>query len=189
MPPQLKGSRILLREPREQDVAERLALGRSPEIARMLGASMEHAHSPLAENVVMQNFEKVRQNEHAWIIEYKSHFLGEIGLWDLKIRDRKARLAIGLYDPSKLGRGFGREAISLILTYGFRELHLNRIDLRVLAYNTRAIRCYKACGFEIEGIERESVCIDDVYHDDIIMGILASEFKAQVSAVKDKASS
>jgi len=173
MPPQLKGPHILLRESRERDVAERLALGRDPDIARMFGASLEHAQSPLTEAEVVQTFKKMRKNEYEWIIEHEEHFLGEIGLRDLNKQDRKARLAIGLFDPNKLGRGFGREAISLVLNYAFQELRLNRIDLRVLAYNTRAIRCYKACGFVIEGVERESAFIDNIYHDDVIMGILA----------------
>jgi RimJ/RimL family protein N-acetyltransferase len=92
----------------------------------MFGASLEHAQSPLTEEEVKQMFEKMRKSEYEWVIEHEEHFLGEIGLRDLNKQDRKARLATGLFDPNKLGRGFGREAISLVLAYAFQELRLNR---------------------------------------------------------------
>ena len=49
---------------------------------------------------------------------------------------------------------------------------LHRIDLRVLAYNTRATRCYLRAGFVEEGREREAALVDGTWHDDVIMGIL-----------------
>jgi len=114
-----------------------------------------------------------------WAVEAEGRLLGEARLDSLDLHDRRARLATGLYDVALLGKGLGRELIKLILSYGFEEMTLHRIDLRVLAFNERAIRCYLACGFVEEGRERESVRIGEVWHDDIIMGILAEEFRAQ----------
>ena len=50
------------------------------------------------------------------------------------------------------------------------------MDLRVLAYNERAIRCYLSCGFVEEGRERESALVDGERYDDLIMGVLAHEY-------------
>lgn len=75
----------------------------------------------------------------------------------------------------------GRELIKLVLSHAFGTMGLHRVDLRVLAFNERAIRCYRSCGFVEEGRERESARIGDVWHDDIIMGILAEEYQAPVS--------
>lgn len=69
--------------------------------------------------------------------------------------------------------------IKLILSYGFGTLKLHRVDLRVLSYNERAIRCYRACGFIEEGRERESARVGDAWHDDLIMGVLAQEYQGQ----------
>ena len=44
-----------------------------------------------------------------------------------------------------------------VVTYGLNDVGLHRIDLRVLAYNTRAIGCYLRAGFEEEGREREAL--------------------------------
>lgn len=165
--PTLEGPSLRLRPFRQDDVAGRFALGRSPEIVRSFGGdpdglppySMEDAQAWVDRNLA---------HPLAWAIEVPGALLGEV------------RLAIGLYDPGRLSKGLGRAAIHLVLTYGFQTLRLHRIDLRVLATNERAIRCYRACGFVEEGRERESAFVAGVWQDDIIMGILAREYRSGV---------
>lgn len=113
---------------------------------------------------------------HAWVVEHEGHLLGEAKLHSLNEHDMRARFAVGFYDSSKLGKGIGEEVTRLVLRYAFKELKLHRVDLRVLAYNARAIHCYQKCGFIIEGKERESAYVDGEWHDDFIMGLLAKDF-------------
>ena len=56
-------------------------------------------------------------------------------------------------------------------------MKLHRVDLKVLDYNKRAIRCYEKCGFKIDGILRDSAFIEGSFHSDIIMSILEDEWK------------
>ncbi|SFC50117.1 GNAT family N-acetyltransferase [Tropicimonas isoalkanivorans] len=63
---------------------------------------------------------------------------------------------------------------------------LHRVDLRVLSFNTRAIACYRACGFVHEGTEREAAFIDGEWHDDWIMGILSHEHARAPSDASDR---
>ncbi len=46
-------------------------------------------------------------------------------------------MAIGIYNAASLGRGFGTEAIKLLLDHAFGTMELHRIAIRVLAYNGR----------------------------------------------------
>ena len=87
-------------------------------------------------------------------------------------------MAVGIDDKERLNQGLGTEAIRLILGYAFDVLRLHRISIRVVAYNKRAIRAYEKCGFKVEGSEREAALVDGVRHDDIKMGILEREFRA-----------
>ncbi|MGL4199204.1 MAG: GNAT family N-acetyltransferase [Allorhizobium sp.] len=84
-----------------------------------------------------------------------------------------------MYDAQQLGKGYGSEAIRLLLHHAFTELDLHRIGIRVLAYNERAIRAYLKCGFIVEGRERETAFVDGVWHDDLIMGILSRDFQGR----------
>ncbi|MGI2328480.1 GNAT family N-acetyltransferase [Planococcus sp. YIM B11945] len=51
------------------------------------------------------------------------------------------------------------------------------MDLRVLEFNQRAIKCYEKCGFVQEGVEREGALIEGKYETDIFMSILDREYE------------
>ncbi|WP_342454796.1 GNAT family protein [Sinorhizobium mexicanum] len=85
-------------------------------------------------------------------------------------------MAIGIFNSAMLGRGFGSEAIHLLLRHAFGPMGLHRIGIRVLSYNERAIRAYQKCGFVVEGREREAAFVNGTWHDDIMMGLLDREF-------------
>ena len=85
-------------------------------------------------------------------------------------------MGIFIGDEQYRGRGIGKEAIHLILDYGFNYLNLNSIQLSVFAFNERAIACYKKCGFKEVGRLREAYYLNGKYYDKILMDILKSEF-------------
>jgi RimJ/RimL family protein N-acetyltransferase len=131
---------------------------------------------PLTQEATTRWVDQLAKHPHAWVIEHAGQLLGEIRLDGVDRTDYRARLAVGLYDPSKLGVGLGREAIRLVLGYAFGDLGLHRVGLRVVTYNARAICCYLACGFVEEGREREAAYVAGEWHDDVMMGVLAREF-------------
>ena len=143
---------------------------------RMFGADATD-WPPLTEARAARWVEEIMAHSHAWAVEHDGRLLGQVRLDALDPHDARARLAIGLYDPKKLGKGLGRETIRLVLAYAFGALSLHRVSLRVVAYNMRAIRCYSACGFAVEGREREAALVGGERHDDIMMGVLAREFR------------
>ncbi|MFD2174759.1 GNAT family N-acetyltransferase [Rhodobacter lacus] len=176
--PELWGARVRLRPFRISDIDGRLALGQSPEIVHCFGGD-PRGLPPYEESDARSWVERNLAHPLCWAVEVDGRLLGEARLDGLDHHDGRARLAIGLYDLSQLGKGLGREVIKLILSHAFGTLQLHRVDLRVLAYNERAIRCYRACGFIEEGRERESARVGDAWHDDIIMGVLAQECQGQ----------
>jgi RimJ/RimL family protein N-acetyltransferase len=172
--PLLTGSRVVLRPPVEADVSARQALGLDPEIHRMFGGSRTRL-APYTQEMARAWLSMMREGPHAWAIDVGARLIGEIRLEQLEPLDKRATLAVGLLDPAALGKGYGTEAIKLVLAHAFGALGLHRIGLRVLAYNERAIRCYLKCGFVIEGRERESALVDGAWHDDVMMGLLATD--------------
>jgi RimJ/RimL family protein N-acetyltransferase len=172
----LHGTSVLLRGPQASDAAERLTLGHSAEIIHMFGYEPAEI-PPLTIEDSQRLIDGLATHDHAWVIEHDGRFLGEIRLDGLDEHDRRARLAIGLFDQNKLGRGIGRESVRLVLSHAFSDLRLHRIGLRVVAYNLRAIRCYAACGFVEEGREREAALVGGKRHDDVMMGLLAHEYR------------
>jgi hypothetical protein len=85
-------------------------------------------------------------------------------------------MGIGLGDKTCWGRGYGIEALNLLLRYAFTELNLHRMTLTVFEFNERAIRMYQRCGFKTEGIVRECLYRDGRRWGLVSMGILRDEW-------------
>lgn len=179
--PVLVGRGITLRRAQSNDVEARLRLGNDPEILEMFGVSRDAVRPPTPESAA-QWVQTLMDHPRAWVIE-TDRLIGEVRLDQINLQDRRASLAIGILAPEYLGMGLGTEATMLVLGHAFHDLKLHRISIRVLAYNTRAIRSYQKCGFRIEGCEREAAFVNGQWHDDVIMGLLEHEFKARPGEV------
>jgi RimJ/RimL family protein N-acetyltransferase len=178
----LVGDGVVLRAPRPDDQAARQAYAWHTAIERMYGHV--EADRPMTDDEAVDWY--ARQVEYArdaarrhWMIERDSALVGVTFLHTIDMDDRRARFAIGLFSPELLGRGTGTIATRLVLSHAFADMGLHRVDLRVLAFNERAIASYRTCGFVVEGRERESCLMDGVWRDDVIMGLLATEFSAE----------
>ena len=96
-----------------------------------------------------------------------------------------AWVGIGLGERGYWGKGYGTDAMRLVLRFAFRELNLNRVSLDVFEYNPRGIRSYENAGFKHEGRGRSWLMRDGRRWDMVYMGILRSEWKELQRQKKD----
>jgi RimJ/RimL family protein N-acetyltransferase len=89
-----------------------------------------------------------------------------------------AWVGIGIGDPDYWGKGYGTDALRLLVGFGFGQLNLRRISLNVFGYNQRAVKSYLKCGFKEEGRLRQWMLRGGERHDLIFMGILREEWDA-----------
>lgn len=109
-------------------------------------------------------------------IEIESdEFIGYTALKRVKPEDRNADFGIAI-KRERWAQQYGRDATMTLLRFAFAEMNLHRVTLGVLDYNKRAQRMYRACGFREEGRLREAKFRDGRYCDEVIMGILRSDF-------------
>ena len=102
-----------------------------------------------------------------------------LGETDLELENpasRNAFVGIGIYQREDWGKGYGTDAMQLMLRYAFVELNLRRVSLTVFEYNPRAIRSYEKCGFKVEGRSRGTLLKDGKRWDMVFMGILCEEW-------------
>lgn len=102
--------------------------------------------------------------------------IGDLAILDIDHHNRNAVVRISIFESEFLGKGYGTEAMSLLVEYGFDLLNLHRIGLDVYAFNERGIKSYQKLGFKQEGIIRDVLFYNGGYHDSIIMGVLKDEF-------------
>ncbi len=105
--------------------------------------------------------------------------IGEGGLFDAFSPHHNAWLAIGIGERELWGKGYGTDAVHILLRFAFQELNLHRVNLGAFGYNTRAIRAYEKIGFVHEGAWRGVLKRDGRRWDMITMGILRAEWEAK----------
>ncbi|PLS15933.1 GNAT family N-acetyltransferase [Bacillus sp. M6-12] len=103
--------------------------------------------------------------------------IGDIAIQDVDSMNRNANIRISIDEAAHQGKGYGKEAMNLMLDYGFGILNLHRIELNVFSYNERAARVYEQLGFTKEGVQRDALYYNHQYHDSIMMSILEDEYR------------
>lgn len=103
--------------------------------------------------------------------------IGDIAIQDIDRNNRTANIRIAIGDKRHQGKGYGREALLLMLDYGFGILNLHRIELEVYTYNSRAMHVYESIGFVKEGVRRHTLYYNHEYHDCVTMSMLEHEYR------------
>ncbi|MGL4649181.1 MAG: GNAT family N-acetyltransferase, partial [Caldilineaceae bacterium] len=173
----LRGERVTLRAISREDIPRLWSFNNSLEI-ELAGGGDPPIPQSLArfEADFEQAVSKGGRDGSAFVIEADSQCIGQCALFNASEAARSCELGITIGDPIYLGKGYGREAISLLLQYAFRYRNYRKVWLEVNDSNARAIGAYRACGFVEEGRLRAHVWSDGAYQDLILMGILRSDW-------------
>lgn len=100
-----------------------------------------------------------------------NNFIGYIQLKEINWINRNCYFGIIIGDKDSQGKGYGKEALKLVIDYAFNILNLLKVTLEVIEINERAINLYKSFGFVIEGKLKNHFFWNNEYHDVLIMSI------------------
>jgi len=89
-----------------------------------------------------------------------------------------AGIRLGISDPADRRKGYGRQALQLMLRYAFDELNLYRLVAQIPAYNRIAIRLFEGAGFVEEVRRREALHRAGQRWDALEFGLLREEWEA-----------
>ena len=171
----IQGEKVNLRRLEERDLDKELQWLNDPEVARLTqgGYSL-----PITRAQVQEMFKEAIRGERLFFaIESKdSNLIGDAALHPIDEKNRVGELLITIGEKEYWNKGYGTDAIRLVLKVAFEEVNLQKVELRVFEYNERAIRVYEKCGFKREGVRRRALFRDGRYYDQVLMGILREEF-------------
>jgi len=117
-----------------------------------------------------------REHTYSIIDNGSNELIGNCGFSDIDHINQTGEVGMFIGDKKYWNKGYGTEALSLLLDYGFKALNLHNISLRVYSFNERAIKAYEKIGFKITGKKREALLRGKERHDIIFMDILYDEF-------------
>lgn len=107
-------------------------------------------------------------DRRVWVAVHRGEPVGYTQLTGIDPHNKSAEAGF-VIAPVHQGQGYGRAMVRALLRM---EHGLHRIEVRVFAWNERAITLYGTCGFGREGLLRDAVWKNGKYHDVVVMAWL-----------------
>jgi len=125
-----------------------------------------------------KDFLEKLSKEHTYSIidNYTDELIGNCGFNDIDHINQTAEVGIFIGNKKFWNKGYGTEALSLLLDYGFKALNLHNIFLKAYSFNDRAIKAYEKTGFKIIGKKREALLRGKERYDIVLMDVLYDDF-------------
>lgn len=174
----MDGKLVRLRALEMSDVDNVMKWVNDEEVIRFLGPQIQLPTSRVQEEEWIRKRAAASPTTCFAIETLAGEYLGGIDFHGIEWVDRRAEVGIVIGIKSHWGKGYGTDAMRVLLRMAFAKLNLHRITLRVFDFNQRAIQSYEKCGFRREGVLRDDVWRDGRYCNTIVMGILEPEYRA-----------
>jgi RimJ/RimL family protein N-acetyltransferase len=110
--------------------------------------------------------------------QHAPHLIGIGYLTELDVLHQRALLGLTIAERTARGKGYGREALELLLHFGFATLGLHRLMAHTLANNTPWKHLLTTAGFHREGCLRDHVYRQERYWDKEFYALLDTEYHA-----------
>ncbi|HZG79662.1 MAG TPA: GNAT family protein [Brevibacillus sp.] len=179
----LEGERVYLRPVGMEDVEVYYQMLFNSEARRLTGTQKAFTREEVSAYI------ESKRNDSSSVLllialRENDQVIGDVQIGGIDRNNRNAYIRIAIDSTKFQGKGYGSEAMLLMLDYGFGILNLHRIELNVFAYNDRAIHTYEKLGFQREGVQRQALYYNHEYHDSILMSMLADEYRERYVKMK-----
>ncbi|MBQ6786410.1 MAG: GNAT family N-acetyltransferase [Lachnospiraceae bacterium] len=117
-----------------------------------------------------------KQNVRLGIFLKDGTVIGDVALQNIDQKNRSCSVGIGIAKIENRANGYGREAVQLMIDYGFRYLGMERITANTLEMNIGAQKVIERCGLTLEGRERKAIYLNGNKYDRLCYAILKEEY-------------
>jgi RimJ/RimL family protein N-acetyltransferase len=174
---EIRGENVILREQREEDAEFFAYWFNQPEI--MFQCGFTETTDLETEKKYINEYHRSDDSDWYTITDTEGNVIGETGLLRMFPAWNSTDLTIIIPDPARQDKGYGSEAIRLMLDLAFRKYGMNRVAIGVVGLNTRALEFYTKAGFIQEGIEEQGYFYNGKYSDFIMMRVLRREWEKE----------
>jgi len=101
--------------------------------------------------------------------------IGFVALGEFKTEARSTELSMLIGEPTYWGRRYGSDALNSVIAACFDDWNIRRVWARTEAFNERAQRMFRRCGFAHEATLRDASFFDGQFHDVLVFGLVASD--------------
>lgn len=103
-----------------------------------------------------------------WSKKTDSH-IGNIKLGPINWYHRRGDISLFIGTPVRFGKGYGSEAINLMVDHAFNNLNLHKVTAGIYSGNTGSIKAFGKCGFNHVGTLKDHVFCEGSYQHLLLM--------------------
>ena len=172
---EIRGEKVILREQREEDAPYFTYWFNQPQVMFQCGFEKPASEEEIRKTITVSH----KREDSVWytITDPDGNIIGETGLLRMFPAWHQTDLTIIIPDPEMQHKGYGTEAIRIILDMAFKKYEMHRVSIGVVGLNTDALAFYRKIGFKQEGILEEAYYWNNEYSDFVMMRILSQEWK------------
>ena len=176
--PQLESTRLLFQDFRQADPNEVFEMRSDLQINRYIDRQPAQSIEDAIKHIDIIKKAFAESEALSWLIVEKSTLkvAGHIGLWRFIPEHNRAEIGYVL-KPHYWGKGLMKEAIDVIVRYGFSKLEVHSIEANVNPANSQSIKVLEKCNFKQEAYFRENYFYNNVYLDSAIYCLLEKYLK------------
>lgn len=169
----LKGEHIYLRALEPEDLDFIHAIENDENLWEL-----SHTQTPYSRFLIKQYLENTHQDIYEAkqlrlvISDYIDEALGLIDIFDFDFKNKRAGIGILIKSETDRGKGYGKEALSLLVKYCFTQLNLHQLFCNISEYNTASLALFKTQGFEIVGLKKDWNFNSDGYTNEYLLQLI-----------------
>lgn len=145
---------------------------------------------PMSVAMMKKHYEKLEKeveddkNIYYFTIRSKTddRLIGKAMVQDIEWANGNSSIRFGIGSPEDLRKGFGSQALQMLLRFAFAELNMFRISAHVPEYNEAAAALLKKFGFVEEVRRRQALERDGRHWDMLVFGLLRDDWQNQAKA-------
>jgi RimJ/RimL family protein N-acetyltransferase len=167
-----QGKLVRLRAFERADVEMHWAFMNDYDTVRSMSSGMLYPTSREDEARYLEQQTGYTRGEYQFAMETLSgQLIGRCGFTRVDWKNRLAEIGIMIGEAEFRGKGYGSDALRLLIRIAFEELNLHKLKLSVFAFNLQALGCYEKCGFIREGLLKDELFREGRYHDVVVLGL------------------
>lgn len=167
------GQLVKLRAYKEEDIEKATVYINDEEVKKLMDSNIPFPMTKWQEEEWVRSRKANTDFTYDFAIEdlKTGKYIGGCSINECDVKNRTCVVGIMIGDKEYWGKGYGSDALKVLIKFIFEEVNMNKIKLNVFSFNNRAIACYKKVGFKEEGILKKEIYRNGRYHDEIIMAM------------------
>jgi diamine N-acetyltransferase len=98
--------------------------------------------------------------------------IGLIDLFDFDPKNKRAGVGIIIQNEVDRNKGFGKEALGLMINYAFHQLQLHQLYANIGTENLPSLSLFTTFGFEKIGVKKDWNFTNNSFHDEILLQLI-----------------